>query len=107
MNDFYYKTPSINLTGEYARYKKALITVAERVRLTTYVPNPLTRYKTSTGNLAFNAIRYRQTLNSISLIVDGKIAPYYRYINKGYWLNILGQKIERDVILELKNMEKQ
>ena len=48
-------------------------------------PNPDTRYKTSTGNLAFNAVRLRNVNRHklrFTVIVDVKKAPYMPYVNK-------------------------
>lgn len=52
-------------------------------------PNPTTRYKTSTGNLAFNAVKLRRVNRhnlSFTVIVDEKIAPYMHAVTtKTHW----------------------
>lgn len=52
-------------------------------------PNPATRYKRSSGNLAFNAIRLTQVDlvgGSFTIIVNTKIAPYQSFVdNKRTW----------------------
>lgn len=59
-----------------------VIQTVEELRNTMFVPNPATRGKTSTGNLAFNAIRYTLQDDVIDIFVDERIAPYVPYTNK-------------------------
>lgn len=59
----------------------AAIRVVEAIR-TGWVPNPKTRYKTSTGNMAFNALQYRREGNTFVIYVDDRIAPYVPYTNE-------------------------
>ena len=51
-----------------------------------WVPNPRTRYKTSTGNMAFNALRYREEGGQFVIYIDESIAPYVPYTNEP-WLS--------------------
>lgn len=57
---------------------KACIAVVEEMRA-DWVPNPKTRYKTSTGNMAFNALKYREEGNAFIVYIDDAIAPYFPY----------------------------
>lgn len=41
-----------------------------------YVPNPKTRPKASTGNLAFNALQYSIVGDTVDVYIDEDIAPY-------------------------------
>lgn len=54
---------------------KAAIEVVEEIRA-DYVPNPNTRYKTSTGNMAFNALKYVVEGDIFRVYIDEDIAPY-------------------------------
>lgn len=69
----------------------AVIATVEELRNTLMVPNPLTRYKPggSTGNLAFNALRYEIRDGAVEVYVDERIAPYMPYTNEPwispYW----------------------
>lgn len=47
-----------------------------------WVPNPHTRYKTSTGNMAFNSLRYQEEGDSFVIYMDESIAPYVPYTNE-------------------------
>lgn len=47
----------------------------------TDIPNPITRYKTSTGNMAFNGLRYDEKADGISWYMDETIVPYFRATN--------------------------
>lgn len=55
----------------------AAIATVEEIRA-EFVPNPSTRYKKggSTGNMAFNALRYRIEGNEFIAYIDESIAPY-------------------------------
>ena len=61
----------------------AVVTVVEEIRA-DWVPNPDTRYKEggSTGNMAFNALRYEITTDTVRIYVDEAIAPYVPYTNE-------------------------
>lgn len=61
------------------------ISIVEEMRA-DFVPNPKTRYKTSTGNMAFNALKYRIDGNAFIVYVDEDIAPYVWYTLKP-WLS--------------------
>ncbi len=54
------------------------------------VPNPRTRGKTSTGNMAFNSLRkdviYKENEIHIKIWMNEKIAPYVVYTNEP-WLS--------------------
>lgn len=67
--------------------KAAAIRVVESMRA-EWVPNPKTRYKPggSTGNMAFNALRYEEEGNSFVIFIDDSIAPYVPYTNEP-WLS--------------------
>lgn len=56
---------------------QACIETVEEMRA-VYVPNPKTRGRPggSTGNMAFNALRYRAENGAFILYVDESIAPY-------------------------------
>lgn len=61
----------------------AVVEVCENLRPTEFIPNPRTRYVTSTGNMAFNAYKYVQVLpEQTDVFVDKKIAPYVPYTNE-------------------------
>ena len=61
----------------------AVVFVCEQLRPTSYIPNPATRYITSSGNMAFNAYRYvRPQPAQTDVFVDQKIAPYVPYTNE-------------------------
>lgn len=51
-----------------------------------FVPNPATRYKTSSGNMAFNALRYEIEGDELVIYIDEDIAPYVYYTNEP-WLS--------------------
>lgn len=59
------------------------IEVVEEIRA-EFVPNPRTRYKPggSTGNMAFNALRYKVEGNAFIVYVDESIAPYVWFTQK-------------------------
>lgn len=59
----------------------ACIATVEELRPTIYVPNPKTRGKTSTGNLAFHALQYSVEDNMVRVYIDEDIAPYCVYTN--------------------------
>ena len=46
------------------------------------VPNPKTRYKTSTGNLAFNSLKIEKDFGVAHIYIDERIAPYMVYTNE-------------------------
>lgn len=61
----------------------AVIRVGEQLRPTDYIPNPVTRGKTSTGNLAFHAFIDNVVIGDEMLVyIDEKIAPYMPYTNE-------------------------
>lgn len=66
------------------RYRiiNAIIQTWREMRISLYVPNPRTRYKTSTGNLALNALRYRFHGDMVEIYIDKAIAPYVVYTDK-------------------------
>ena len=55
------------------------ITIVEDMRKTEWGPNPRTRGKTSTGNMAFNALKYAVVGDRFVIWVDDSIAPYAPY----------------------------
>lgn len=67
---------------------RAVVDIVETLRPTAYVPNPATRYKPggSTGNMAFNALKYEIRGGSIFVYIDENIAPYVPYTNEP-WLS--------------------
>ena len=75
--------PSIK--GRYAEYIQIAIDVMGNMRA-RWVPNIRTRYKTSTGNMAFNSLRYKIKQNEITFYIDEAIAPYVVYTNEP-WLS--------------------
>lgn len=77
---------------------------------TDFVPNPATRGKGSTGNLAFNAIRCEITSKEIIVRVNPAIAPYMPYTtepwisprrngkknpNEGWWDRFAKELVQR------------
>lgn len=60
----------------------AASSVLAEMRPSYSVPNPRTRYITSTGNLAFNALKMSVTDKEIKIYVDPHIAPYVAYTNE-------------------------
>ena len=64
---------------------QACIETAEEMR-EEWVPNPRTRYKTSTGNMAFNALKYVVEEDVFRVYVDEQVAPYVWYTIKP-WLS--------------------
>lgn len=56
----------------------ACIQILESMRR-DWVPNPRTRGKTSTGNMAFNGLRYAIQGNQFIIWIDDPIAPYAPY----------------------------
>lgn len=72
------------------RVYMAVVVTCENLRPTQYIPNPATRYITSTGNMAYNAYRYVRPLPNVTdVFVDKKIAPSVQYTDKPwispYW----------------------
>ena len=59
-----------------------LIATLEQMRPSNSIPNPKTRGRTSTGNLAFNALRYEIQGDKFIVYVDSQIAPYMPYTNE-------------------------
>lgn len=49
---------------------------------TKVVPNPKTRYKTSTGNMAFRGFKIEKDYGVAHIYVDERIAPYLVYTDK-------------------------
>lgn len=68
-----------------AQIVAAAIRAVESIRA-EWVPNPRTRYKTSTGNMAFNALRYQEEGGRFVIYMDESIAPYVPYTNEP-WLS--------------------
>lgn len=64
---------------------QACIETVEEMR-EEWVPNPRTRGKTSTGNMAFNALKYVVEGDVFRVYVDEQIAPYVWYTIKP-WLS--------------------
>ncbi len=60
---------------------KAIMQTFREMRRSIYVPNPRTRGKTSTGNMAFNALRYIIIGNVVDIYIDEDVAPYAIYTN--------------------------
>ncbi len=61
---------------------KAIIATIEAMRPTIYVPNPKTRGKTSTGNMARNALKYKIEGNLVDVYIDPAVAPYCYYTDE-------------------------
>ena len=96
----------------------ACIRVVERLRKTAFIPNPRTRYKPggSTGNMAFNALRYRVEGDRFIVYIDEGIAPYFVYTNEPWtspvwggkknpnegWADLFAKEFERLLAEELK-----
>lgn len=57
---------------------KACIETVEEMRA-EWVPNPKTRGSTSTGNMAFNGLRYEVTADGFTIGIERSIAPYAPY----------------------------
>lgn len=68
-----------------SKFFSLCIRIVESMRA-DFVPNPRTRWKTSTGNMAFNALKYRIEGNEFIVYVDEDIAPYVWYTLKP-WLS--------------------
>lgn len=68
----------------FERFRAACERIAEDIRA-HLVPNPATRYKTSTGNLAFNAFKWWWEGTTFHIEIDEDIAPYMVYTNEP-WL---------------------
>lgn len=64
---------------------QACVDTVEEMRA-DWVPNPKTRYKTSTGNMAFNALKYVVEGDVFRVYIDEQIAPYVWYTIKP-WLS--------------------
>lgn len=62
--------------------ENAVVAVCEQLRPTEFIPNPLTRGKTSTGNMAFQAFGYVKTNREMLVYIDKSIAPYVPYTNE-------------------------
>lgn len=54
------------------------IGIVEEMR-ENFVPNLDTRYRTSTGNMALNALQYSVERDVFHIWIDDKIAPYVYY----------------------------
>lgn len=67
------------------KYKKACNRAFREIRK-YYVPNPKTRYKTSTGNLAKNALKKEWIGLRFHMWVDEEVAPYMVFTNEE-WLS--------------------
>lgn len=63
----------------------AVIATVEELRPSIYVPNPKTRYITSTGHMAFDALKYKIEGNVIDIYIDDAVAPYCYYTD-GPWV---------------------
>lgn len=64
-----------------ANYRRACLKAFNYAR-NTIVPNPNTRYITSTGNLAFNSFKYEWRGDDFHIYIDEDIAPYMVYTNE-------------------------
>lgn len=64
---------------------QACVDTVEEMRA-DWVPNPKTRHKTSTGNMAFNALKYVVEGDVFRVYIDEQIAPYVWYTIKP-WLS--------------------
>lgn len=62
--------------------ENAVVVVCEQLRPTEFIPNPLTRGKTSTGNMAFQSFQYVKTNREMLVYIDQSIAPYVHYTNE-------------------------
>lgn len=62
--------------------KEIFINKIEELRVSQFVPNITTRGKSSTGNLAFNSLRYTEQSSGVNFYVDETIAPYMIYTNE-------------------------
>ncbi len=60
----------------------AIIATVEELRPSIYVPNPQTRGKTSTGNMADNALWYSIEDDVVDVYIHPAIAPYCYYTNE-------------------------
>lgn len=61
---------------------RVIISTLEELRGSKYIPNPSTRYITSTGNLAFNSFVYTTSPRAVHIVFDTGIAPYIPYTNE-------------------------
>ncbi|MGN1077342.1 MAG: hypothetical protein ACI4ST_02390 [Candidatus Gallimonas sp.] len=57
---------------------RACVKTVEEMRK-KFVPNPKTRGKTSTGNMAFHALQYSIEGDVFHIYIDERIAPYVMY----------------------------
>lgn len=64
------------------RVINAVMATVEEMSNTIYVPNPKTRYITSTGNIAFHALQYKIEGDLIDIYIDDRIAPYCYYTDE-------------------------
>lgn len=65
------------------RIVNAVIRVGEQLRPTEFIPNPTTRGKTSTGNIAYAAFIDNVVKDDEILVyIDENIAPYVKYTNE-------------------------
>lgn len=64
------------------RVIEACIATVEELRPSFFVPNPKTRGKTSTGNMAINALQYRIVNDVFDVYIDDAIAPYVYFTNE-------------------------
>lgn len=69
----------------FERFRAACERIAEDIR-EHLVPNPKTRYITSTGNLADNAFKWWWEGTTFHIEIDEDIAPYMVYTNAP-WLS--------------------
>lgn len=61
----------------------AVVRVGEQLRPTKFIPNPTTRGKTSTGNMAFQSFKDNEVHGDEMLVhIDQDIAPYVPYTNE-------------------------
>ncbi len=64
------------------RVLNAILQTWREMRTSIYVPNPKTRGKTSSGNMALNALRIRVTGDVVDVFIDEEIAPYAVYTDE-------------------------
>lgn len=61
---------------------KSIIETVEEMRQTIFIPNPKTRGKTSTGNMALTALKYKIRGDLVDIYIDPKVAPYCYYTDE-------------------------
>lgn len=97
-----------------------VVEVCEEMRPTEYIPNPKTRGRTSTGNMAFSAFQYiKISGKQIVIGIDHSIAPYDVYTeypwtakrwnnhknpNEGWWTQRFFPEFARRLAIKLKGV---